>query len=56
MWVPALVAIRAASILVCMPPRESSEPAAPAIASISGVMRGTQGMCRAPASLSGGAS
>ena len=39
--VPAAVAILPASILVCMPPRDSSEPAAPAIASISGVMRST---------------
>ena len=36
MTVPAAVAILPASILVCMPPRESSEPAAPAIASIAG--------------------
>ena len=56
MCVPALVAIRAASILVCMPPRDSSEPAAPAIASISGVTRATQGMCRAAALMPGGAS
>ena len=35
---PAPVAIRPASILVFMPPRESSDPAPPAIASISGVM------------------
>ena len=42
-WVPAWVAILPASILVCMPPRDSSEPAAPAIASIAGVMRSTSG-------------
>ena len=42
-WVPPWVAILPASILVCMPPRESSEPAAPAIASIAGVMRSTSG-------------
>ena len=39
MCVPAEVAMRAASILVRMPPRESSEAAPPAIASISGVTR-----------------
>jgi len=39
------VAILAASILVCMPPRDSPEPAAPAIASISGVMRSTSARC-----------
>ena len=44
MWVPAVVAILPASILVVMPPRDSSEPDAPAIASISGVMRSTSGM------------
>ena len=47
---PALVAILPASILVSMPPRDSSEPDAPAIASISGVMRGTTGTRLAPAS------
>ena len=36
MVVPPAVAILPASILVCMPPRDSSEPAAPAIASIAG--------------------
>ena len=41
--VPAAVAILPASILVCMPPRDSSEPAPPAIASISGVIRSTSG-------------
>src|SRR5213083_1476972 len=43
MCVPPWVAILAASILVCMPPRDSSEPAAPAIASIPGVMHSTSG-------------
>ena len=38
MCVPAAVAILPASILVRMPPRDSSEPAPPAIASISGVI------------------
>ena len=42
--VPAAVAILPASSLVRMPPRDSSEAAAPAIASISGVMRSTSGM------------
>src|SRR5258708_40047652 len=36
-WVPAVVAILAASILVYMPPRDSSDSAAPAIAAISEV-------------------
>ena len=44
MWMPPVVAILPASILVVMPPRESSEPDAPAIASISGVMRSTSGI------------
>ena len=44
MAVPAAVAILPASSLVRMPPRDSSEAAAPAIASISGVMRSTTGM------------
>ena len=44
MCVPPVVAILAASILVCMPPRESSEGAAPAIVSISGVTWATYGM------------
>ena len=56
MWVPAAVAIFAASILVRMPPRDSSEPAAPAIATISGVMRSTSGtafaVCRIEAARS----
>ena len=47
MWVPPAVAILPASILVRMPPRDSSDAAPPAIASISGVMRSTTGMCRA---------
>ena len=46
--VPAAVAILPASSLVRMPPRDSSEAAAPAIASISGVMRSTTGMNFAP--------
>jgi len=56
MWVPPAVAILAASILVCMPPRESSEPAAPAMASIAGVMRSTSGTSCAFALAPGGAS
>ena len=56
MWVPARVAILPASILVCMPPRESSEPAAPAMASISGVIWLTSGMSLACAFSPGGAS
>ena len=46
-WVPPAAAILPASILVRMPPRESSEPAPPAIASIAGVICSTSGMCRA---------
>ena len=42
-WVPPAVAILAASIFVCMPPRERSDPAAPAIASMAGVMRSISG-------------
>ena len=56
MWVPAVVAILPASILVSMPPRESSEPDAPAIASISGVMRATIGTSLAPLPAPGGLS
>src|SRR5262249_59640382 len=41
-WVPPWVAILPASTLVCMPPRESSDPAAPDIAPIAGVMRSTR--------------
>ena len=55
MCVPPAVAIWAASILVRMPPRESSEAAPPAMASIAGVMRSTTGMCRAAGSVAGGA-
>ena len=47
MAVPPPTAILAASTLVRMPPRDSSEPASPAMASISGVMRGTTGIRRA---------
>ncbi len=39
MWVPTPSAILPASSLVTMPPRDSSVPASPAMASISGVMR-----------------
>src|SRR5258708_2957714 len=42
-WVPDVVAIFAASILVRMPPRDSSDSAAPAIASISEVTDSTIG-------------
>ncbi len=56
MWVPEPVVILAASILVCMPPRDRPEPAAPAIASMSGVMRSTRGMWRADDVVPGGAS
>src|SRR4051812_45217178 len=52
-WVPAVVAILPASILVSMPPRDSSEPDAPAIASISGVMRGTSGTRLPPGEVGG---
>ena len=54
--VPACVAILAASILVCMPPRESSEPAAPAIASMPAVMYSTSGTSFAVAFSVGGES
>ena len=54
-WAPPEVAILPASILVFMPPRENSEPAAPAMFSISAVMRSTTGMCRAEGSRAGGA-
>ena len=56
MWMPPVVAILPASILVVMPPRDSSEPDAPAIASISGVMRSTSGMRLACTPGRGGAS
>ena len=55
MWMPLTVAILPASILVRMPPRDRSEPAPPAIASIAGVMRSTTAMCRAVGSPAGGA-
>ena len=47
-------AIRAASILVTMPPDPSPDSGRPAIASISGVISLTSGISRAPA-LPGGA-
>ena len=53
--VPPPTAIFAASTLVRMPPRDSSDPASPAMASIAAVMRGTTGMSAAPGSLPGGA-
>src|ERR1700685_4680229 len=56
MWAPPPVTILAASSFVCMPPRDNSDPAAPALASISGVMRSTSGICRADAAVPGGAS
>src|SRR5204863_9711635 len=56
MCVPAVVAIFAASILVYMPPRDSSDPAAPAIASISEVTDSTIGTSSAFGLLAGGAS
>src|SRR5579883_3437135 len=56
MWVPAVVAILAASILVRMPPRDSSDPAAPAIASISLVTDSTTGISLAWGLAAGGAS
>ena len=43
---PAATAIFAASTLVAMPPEPTSDAEPPAIASISGVMRGTSGMKR----------
>src|SRR6201982_2175325 len=55
-WVPAVVAILAASILVYMPPRDSSDSAAPAMASISDVTDSTTGISFAPGLLAGGAS
>ena len=54
--VPPVVAILAASILVRMPPRDSSDPAAPAIASISEVMVSTAGISFASGFCAGGAS
>src|SRR5262249_36132923 len=56
MWVPAVVAILPASILVSMPPRDNSDPLAPAIASISALMRSTPGTSLAFLPLPGGAS
>ena len=44
-----------APYIVFMPPRESSDPALPAIASISAVMRGTSGRKTAFGSSKGGA-
>jgi len=55
-WVPAVVAILAASILVYMPPRDSSDSAAPAIASISDVTDSTIGISLAFGLAPGGAS
>src|SRR4051812_2009326 len=55
MWVPADVAILAASILVNMPPRDSSDSAAPAIASISEVTDCTIGISLASGLAPGGA-
>jgi len=54
--VPAAVAILPASSLVRMPPRDSSDSAAPAIASICGVMRSTSGISLADEFADGGAS
>src|SRR4030088_590365 len=56
MWVPAVVAILAASILVVMPPRDNSVKAAPAIASISAVTDSTVGTSFAFGFWPGGAS
>ena len=55
MCVPAVVAIFAASILVVMPPRDSSDSAAPAIASISDVTDSTTGISFASGLAPGGA-
>src|ERR1700726_1974411 len=55
-WVPDVVAIFAASILVYMPPRDSSDSAAPAIASISEVTDSTIGISFALGLAPGGAS
>jgi hypothetical protein len=54
--VPEVVAIFAASILVNMPPRDNSDPAAPAIASISEVTDSTIGISFASGLALGGAS
>src|SRR6185369_10101676 len=53
--VPAVVAILAASILVYMPPRDSSDSAAPAIASISELTDSTTGTSLALGLAPGGA-
>ncbi len=53
---PPAPAMRAASILVRMPPRDASEAAPPAIASICGVRRSTTGISRADGLSCGGAS
>ena len=50
---PAAMAMRPAISLVTMPPFDISEAAAPAIASISGVISRISGMCLAVASLRG---
>ncbi|MNL44682.1 hypothetical protein D3C87_1672740 [compost metagenome] len=52
---PAVVAILPASILVRMPPRDSSEAAPPAMASISGVISAIVSRKRALGSRCGGA-
>src|SRR6202023_1540999 len=54
--VPDVVAIFAASILVRIPPRDNSDSAAPAIASISEVTVSTTGTSFAAGLLAGGAS
>ncbi len=56
MWAPPAAAMRAASILVRMPPREASEAAPPAIASIRGVTRSTSAISLARGFSCGGAS
>ena len=55
MLVPEASAMRPASILVTMPPRDSSVPALPAMASISGVIWRTSSRRRASTPLPGGA-
>jgi hypothetical protein len=55
MWQPAVTAMRAAAILVAMPPEPTAEADAPPIASISGVMWVTRSMKRASACLLGSA-
>src|SRR4030081_1285701 len=55
-WVPAEVAIFAASILVNMPPRDNSDSAAPAIASLSEVTDSTNGISFASGLDAGGSS